>query len=179
MVDYVTTSKHSSDTNVAIGGNSCCYYCPACLGESVGLASYPRGAPHDFNVCRNPQRSDQGQIIDEDSQLFFCPPRVWAFSLRHKTWKSVLLQELSAVKANGKPSESLWGDSKMIGFLESMLEAYVGRSHDYGALDSIPGKGCGLNILLRGNSGTGKTFLVGKFKAACLLVVSHYTYPRI
>lgn len=160
----MTTSKHNSSTNVtarSISSSSC----PVCLGEAIGLYSYPKGAPHDPDVCSRGQGvPGKNEIVagDEDNQLLFCPPRVWAFSLRHKTWKLALLKYLTKVQRNNKPSEALWMDSDKAKLLESMLSAYVENGNDNTSVDTIKGKGRSLNILLHGNSGTGKTFTVGE-----------------
>ena len=160
IIDYVTSSKHQTDTDVAIpsGGGSC----SVCLGESIGLDSYPRGAPHDPDICPRGKGPDMSKTDKNcKAQLLFCPPRIWAFSLRHKTWKPVSPGDLQEVQPNDEPIEHLWKNSENVGLLETILTS-IRRAGGITSLDTIADKGQGLNIIIQGESGTGKTLTVGK-----------------
>lgn len=165
IVDYVTSSRRLADTDPSmhIGGSGSC---SVCLGEDVGLNSYPQRAPHDPDICVR-YKNENGELKINDSsnktKSMFCPPRIWAFSLRFKSWRSVLPHELADVQQNEEPFNQLWTrNRKTLTLLQSTLVACMDKSQGGRSLDTMKGKGRGLNVLIHGNTGTGKTLTVGK-----------------
>ncbi|KAI1135114.1 P-loop containing nucleoside triphosphate hydrolase protein [Hypoxylon sp. FL0543] len=160
IVDYMTASRHRRDSVPAL---QCVEsgVCSVCSGEKVQLQSYPEGAPHDADICRRhlDPALDAEQQSSDDGSLLFCPPKLWAFSLGHKCWKMILPEHLTAVQPREDAIDKLWMLRNHKTSLELMLSHLdaekVKRSHG-----TKRGKGQGLNILLTGNSGTGKTFTV-------------------
>ncbi|RYP93286.1 hypothetical protein DL770_000575 [Monosporascus sp. CRB-9-2] len=160
IVDYVTASKHEQDTSLneaRVSGPSC----SMCIGESLRLMSYAQGAPHDSEICAKGSlpRAEQngGSNRGEKDPLLFCPSRVWAFSVRHKSWQMVLPQQLSEVRSQDGVLGKLLMDSEHKEYLESMVIAHLKDRGGRGDRDIIRGNGRGLNVLLHGNPGTGKT----------------------
>ncbi|KAI1503349.1 P-loop containing nucleoside triphosphate hydrolase protein [Biscogniauxia marginata] len=167
IVDYVTDSKHEQDqayTNLGTDNS-----CAACIGEVINLNSYPSRISHDPDVCARrvlvDERPERGSNDSKDS-LLFCPSRVWAFSMKHKSWKMVLPQDLTKVQAQEGGDDALkqlWMDSDHKKLLESTLLAHLKNRSGTTNIDFIKGKGNGLNILLHGGPGTGKTLTAEKY----------------
>ena len=161
----MTSSKHIPDTkSLAQSYNR--LLCPICLGNDIKLTSFPNDAPHDPDLCTRspPGISDSANDCDNEdgSPWLYCPPGIWAFSLRHKSWQQVLPQDLSAVPDREKAFERLWMDSGLRHDLGIMVAAYKNHKLNNVNPDIIDGKGHSLNILLRGGPGTGKGMTVGK-----------------
>ncbi|KAI1089256.1 P-loop containing nucleoside triphosphate hydrolase protein [Rostrohypoxylon terebratum] len=160
IVDYVTSSKHRQDVGPnkpQCGG----VVCSICQAKAVQLEPYPSNAPHDSEVCGITQAvSYSGHATKEESTnfLMFCPARMWAFSLRHKSWKIVQVQELSEVQSQCESFDKLQIKNDRKKDLERVICGHFKNSN--GNLDLIMGKGLGLNVLLHGNPGTGKTLTV-------------------
>ncbi|KAI5917972.1 P-loop containing nucleoside triphosphate hydrolase protein [Camillea tinctor] len=162
IVDYVTDSKHDArqcSTALAIGTS-----CSMCLAEIINLQPYPDAIEHDPAMCRATDQAVKQTIAeninDSECSLLFCPPKLWAFSLKHKSWKMVLPQDLKRVQGQGKEDNALdrlymdWNNKQ---HLCSILKAHLKNRSSGFNLDVIKGKGKGFNILLHGNPGTGKT----------------------
>lgn len=97
---------------------------------------------------------------------FFCPPGLWAFSLYDKTWRSVSPLDLSEVEKqeelfdNGLYMESTLKKHFMAitrEYMENMLKRETSS-------EPWTQKIGGLNVLLCGSSGVGKTYTAGKFQ---------------
>ncbi|KAI1411767.1 P-loop containing nucleoside triphosphate hydrolase protein [Hypoxylon sp. FL1857] len=156
IIDYVTSSRHQQDDGL---DQSYCtrIVCSICQGKSVQLESYPTDAPHDGEICGTIQA---GNSTYNDTLLMFCPSRLWAFSLRHKSWKMISLQELSTIETQAEPFKKLQMEEDNKKALEQLLCGWLENRQASSSLDLIRGKGQGLNILLHGNPGTGKTLTV-------------------
>ena len=150
--------------NVEVSGDSS--PCSICIGEEIGLDPYPKDAPHDPDICLRNKGPELSRPRDDDeNQLLFCPPRIWAFSLRYKTWKFILPRDLKPIEPSTEPSEHLRTRSKDFDSLEDLLTDFRDfreRPDESRSLDTIPSKGRGVNFLIQGESGTGKTLTVGK-----------------
>ncbi|KAI2465337.1 P-loop containing nucleoside triphosphate hydrolase protein [Annulohypoxylon bovei var. microspora] len=156
IIDYVTSCKYRQDTGLNepyCTGVVCCI----CQGNAVQLGSYPANAPHDSDICKTQQI---GSHTNNEKYLMFCPPRLWAFSLRHKSWKMIPPQELEEVKHRDESFKRLQMDEYKKKDLEHLLRGYLENRQTSANLDLIKGKGQGLNVLLHGNPGTGKTLTV-------------------
>ncbi|RYP92469.1 hypothetical protein DL770_001415 [Monosporascus sp. CRB-9-2] len=129
--------------------------------KAVQLDSHPGGAPHDSDVC-----GKGTSAAGDDKLLMFCPPRLWAFSVWHKSWRMVLPQDLDDVQTRADMFEKLHMDPKKKKNLESLLRGYRESRQGGANLDLIKGKGQGLNVLLHGSPGTGKTLMVESFAEA-------------
>ncbi|OTA65187.1 P-loop containing nucleoside triphosphate hydrolase protein [Hypoxylon sp. EC38] len=156
IIDYVTSSRYQQDTSL-YQPHYTGVACSICQGRAIQLESYPSDAPHDSDICgtRHTEPPDY-----HDDLLMFCPPRLWAFSLRHKSWKRVSLHELSKVQSQAEPFEKLQMDEGQKKDLENLLCGYLKNRKENNSPDLIKGKGQGLNVLLHGNPGTGKTLTV-------------------
>ena len=161
IVDYVTSSRYEFEEHLTPQQTSSGALCRICLGEALDLGSYPEGAAHDPDVCI--KGSSGGHKIKEKSPLLFCPSKIRAFSLRHKSWSMVRPLDLDEVQRQETPFKELRMNSQDRANMESLVLAYredcdFRRHHDI-----ISGKGQGVNIFLHGNSGTGKTLSAGEF----------------
>jgi hypothetical protein len=139
-----------------------------CIGDSLGLFSYPRRALDISHICVNivPQRSSppDESSFEEESSLLFCAPRIWAFSLKFKTWKMVSHHELVDVQPQDRSfAQDLCMKSSRKESLELIVSAYMRDGKLISSKEKVGRKGQGLNILLSGSSGTGKTLTVGKY----------------
>lgn len=155
IIDYVTSSRYQ-DTGLC-QPHCTGIVCSICQGRAIQLESYPTDAPHDSDICGT---RDTESSAYNDSLLMFCPPRLWAFSLQHKSWKMVPLHELSEVQSQAEPFEKLQMDEGQKKDLENLLCGYLQNRQENNSPDLIKGKGQGLNVLLYGNPGTGKTLTV-------------------
>ncbi|KAH6655032.1 hypothetical protein BKA67DRAFT_559301 [Truncatella angustata] len=167
IVDYSTSSKYTAagDTARNQDGMSSC---PVCIGESLGLFSYSEHADDDPQICVNGvshsthwSKASQELHIG-DKALLFCPPRLWAFSLNFKTWKSVSHEELHVVESqNTSFEQDLCMKQSRKQSLRHIVSGYMKDTEDVKLISSketVGRKGRGLNILLSGSSGTGKTW---------------------
>ncbi|KAI8950669.1 hypothetical protein F4801DRAFT_333308 [Xylaria longipes] len=162
VIDYVTSSKHMNaeeNTPGRIHGGAICI---TCLGETFGLPSYPIEAPHDSDVCtrvsQNINRESEDSSKGVHNSLLFCPSRMWAFSLKHKSWELILPEDIGDVQHQGNALNQLVMKPDDKEKLESALHTYCTDESIKNGNDVARGNGGGLTILLHGNPGTGKTF---------------------
>ncbi|KAJ2994012.1 hypothetical protein NUW58_g1665 [Xylaria curta] len=161
IIDYVTSSKHievtgnASDTSY--GGSTC----SVCLGEVLGLPSYPTGASHDLDdgieLCGSSNRKNEESSLDVNAALLFCPPRIWAFSLTHKSWESILPKDIGEVRRQDDALAELEMVADHKNYLESALLTHLRDGQGVNSGGMVRRKGRGFNILLHGGPGTGKT----------------------
>ncbi|KAK8043659.1 P-loop containing nucleoside triphosphate hydrolase protein [Apiospora rasikravindrae] len=163
IIDYVTPSKHVRAPGVS-NVKEHDAFCSICAGKSLGLDSFPE-PEHDAPMCE-PEETDREQHqvgFDTDSierPYLFCPPRLWAFSLQHKTWERVFPHELSEVDTQDKPFDEdliCMEDTKKSHF-KSIVREYTNVLDQGKTSDALVQKGPALNVLLCGNTGVGKTF---------------------
>ncbi|KAI0445314.1 hypothetical protein F4803DRAFT_166543 [Xylaria telfairii] len=162
VIDYVTSSKHENfvqNMPGRIGGSATCL---ACLGEALGLSSYLTKAPHDSDVCRAPRNIVNKGSEDPSESVYnsflFCPSRMWAFSLKHKSWELILPDDIGEVQRQDNALDQLVMKADDKKYVESALHAY--QKDEWGKIGDgmVRGNRGGLTILLHGNPGTGKTF---------------------
>lgn len=140
--------------------------CSVCLSDSLGLYSYPREPSDDSGECVNsashsPMPPTQ-HPEEENASLLFCPPKLWAFCLRLKTWGLVSHKHLYDVETDVSFDDDLYmKDRSRKQSLDEIVGAYMEEGKFIGH-ESLGRKGRGLNILLVGDSGTGKTYTAGK-----------------
>lgn len=161
VVDYSTSTRCTVPGEVISrqGSISCC---PVCVGESLGLFSYPAVTSDDFHICINsiiqtpvPFRR---RPEDENTAFLYCPARVWAFSLRFRTWELVSHDHLERVLRDGSFETELFMDKGRKETLNDIVSAYMDADGKFMGNDEALGrKGRGLNVLLEGSPGTGKT----------------------
>ncbi|KAI0890999.1 P-loop containing nucleoside triphosphate hydrolase protein [Annulohypoxylon nitens] len=161
IIDYVTSSKHQQDSGLH---ESHCNgaVCSICQGKAVKLESYPTDASHDSDTCglgQTVSHVDDSTTVDKSDFLMFCPHRLWAFSLQHKSWKMVPLQELNEVESRSESFGRLIQDQNK-SFLDHILRGYLENKQSSNNFSLIERKGQCLNVLLHGNPGTGKTLTV-------------------
>ncbi|KAM0806761.1 putative AAA+ ATPase domain-containing protein [Seiridium cardinale] len=163
IVDYVTDSKHWQDMvhwNKSINVPECF----VCLGEALDLKAYPLGAPHDSDTCTKNLSPRASQCtkgdIDTTESLLFCPPKLWAFSVKHKSWRMVKARDLSVVREDSSTLNQLQMDRYHKDYLESMVISHLKHEKKGNNFDIIRERGRGLNVLLHGSPGTGKTLAV-------------------
>lgn len=167
VVDYSTSTRCTVPGEVISrqGSISCC---PVCVGESLGLFSYPAVTSDDFHICINsiiqtpvPFRR---RPEDENTAFLYCPARVWAFSLRFRTWELVSHDHLERVLRDGSFETELFMDKGRKETLNDIVSAYMDADGKFMGNDEALGrKGRGLNVLLEGSPGTGKTLTAGKY----------------
>lgn len=100
---------------------------------------------------------------DDKEVLMFCPAQLWAFSLTHKSWNLVSLSELQDVGTRDEPLTKLQMDGDKKKVLEDLVSTYLQNGSGNASPGRIQGPSQGFNILLSGNTGTGKTLAVGEF----------------
>jgi SpoVK/Ycf46/Vps4 family AAA+-type ATPase len=103
-------------------------------------------------------KSSGGELADLlAEQRAFCPPRVFGFAVRQKTWVQMLVDNVKEVRQKDKEEafKNLELDKKTKDLLKNLVTEHA-RS-DSAIDDLIPGKGNGLIVLLHGPPGVGKT----------------------
>ncbi|KAM0818064.1 putative AAA+ ATPase domain-containing protein [Seiridium cardinale] len=163
VVDYVTGSSYRKELGAKSPLNSSS--CSVCLGERLGLKCYPEGAPHDPDICQEfpsvRNQTYEDSISAPQDLLLFCAPRLWAFSMWHKTWEMVRPQQLSRVEKSQDAMSKLRIDPARKEHLDSIVFSYINCDNDNENRFDIGGvKGRGCNVLLYGKPGTGKTLAV-------------------
>lgn len=108
------------------------------------------------------QEQQHERAANADPPWLFFPPTIWAFSLWHKTWKKIPSGSLVDVEPDGNALKALRMDNDLKSNMESMVAAYANHGHQRDGTDVMSGKGGGINVLLHGMPGTGKTMTVGK-----------------
>ncbi|ETS84636.1 hypothetical protein PFICI_02661 [Pestalotiopsis fici W106-1] len=183
IVDYTTSSRCVQTGDATIEPDSTSSRCSACVGDSLGLFSFPHAveSPRGSHVCVNDvtmtHSRSEGSPTEDSSMLLFCPPKLWAFSLRFKTWSLVSHSDLKEVEPQENPfDDELYMDSTRKKSLSGIVSSYLNSVSSHGDNYSPTRKVRGLNILLSGSSGTGKTFtaecLARKFGIALYTVTT-------
>ena len=145
MIDYVTSSRKPSPEIPSSNFHP--------LDRRERQASSEIDGPED--------EADRLKILDLDlaERLLYCPAKVWAFSLRDKTWKLVKISELKDVIFREDSFKKLVIKAKHKTVVKAMVRSYLSKEPTFG--DLIQGKGRGLVVLLHGAPGTGKTLTAG------------------
>ncbi|ODA81303.1 hypothetical protein RJ55_04268 [Drechmeria coniospora] len=163
IIDYVTASRYPAESTDDYSDSDDEEYCScsACVRKYARLtSSYPEDALGESNICMKDRWSRSNQTDEPSGQgtrqspLMFSPCRVWAFSLKHKSWKHVELDNLEPIAVTVDPFSRLVIEDNYKEVIESMVDAYLSNAQFY---DIIKGKGRGLIVLLHGGPGTGKT----------------------
>jgi hypothetical protein len=167
MIDYVTINKPEREIQLCIPRNGC--RCSDCFRKDLQLSPYAEGGPSYPETCTWNAHSTEAGFGEEPTQerrsenpLFFCPSTVCAFSLKYKSWKSIEVQHLEKVMPNEEPFKQLWMHPNHRKPVDSIVAAYFNPDKKNHVPDVINGKGRGVNILLHGGPGTGKTLTAGK-----------------
>lgn len=130
------------------------------------LPSFPKNAPHDPILCTRGSSSVSSPADEHENEeanpWLYCPSGLWAFSLKHKTWRKIPPLDLSIVTENDKAFKWLWMNDGHRRDLDTMVSAYKNSRLKISNPDVVNGKGRGFNILLQGGPGTGKSMTVGK-----------------
>lgn len=181
-MDYSTSSKYKTTTSGTASSQDRITSCSVCIGESLGLFPYPKYTKEDPHICVNGMSQSFswsevfcGPDVDE-KVLLSCPPRLWAFSLKFKTWRSVSYDSLRNIEP---PDTSFEQDLFMKDSIKQPLgiivSAYMKDTKDVKLVSSkgtVGRKGRGLNILLSGKTGTGKTLTAGKYVIANIVIIN-------
>ncbi|KAI0965880.1 P-loop containing nucleoside triphosphate hydrolase protein [Xylaria arbuscula] len=164
IIDYVTSSKRKGVAGEKSSTSCSASACPVCVGETLGILSFPPGAPHDLTVCTRqsygPAEESEDLSDDLHAPLLFCPSRIWAFSLVHKSWELILPQEIKQVRAQEDALSEVKIPDDYKTYLESALVKYLKDEHQTNSGDTLTRMGRGFTILLHGSPGTGKTLTV-------------------
>lgn len=162
IVDYSTSSRCAEPKSVTSSR------CAVCIGSSLGLLSYSDlfDTPKHSHACINNMISTNIPFGDawtrNENALLFCPPKLWAFSLRFKTWNLISHEHLEEVEGDEGPFKNeLYMDSAKKNSLSGVVSSYFRKSGSTSDSHSPPRRER-VNILLVGTSGTGKTFTAGK-----------------
>ncbi|KAK3311684.1 uncharacterized protein B0T15DRAFT_490283 [Chaetomium strumarium] len=159
MVDYTTPSKHQTADRP-----NHVRRCAICVAEEAEFGPYPLvGRDHDSEICIRPglvSEGDQEYRIEQDSTSLFryCPAKTWAFSLTYRSWREVRVTDLHDVMYPDVSQTKLYVLPNVEELLESLLESYISEIKT--APLNLPRKPGGRNVLLQGNPGSGKTFIV-------------------
>ncbi|KAJ8130502.1 hypothetical protein O1611_g3129 [Lasiodiplodia mahajangana] len=157
IIDYLTSSKHTQVAKNMPTGNFSGPKCSLCLGEALGLPSFPIGLSHALDVCT---RTPHAEIRQREgyNAFLFCPPTMWAFSLKHKSWELIMPEDVREVVRQDNALNQLEMEEDNKEYLEStVVSNIVGeprRARDH----LLRERGSGSIILLHGGPGTGKTF---------------------
>ncbi|KAF2141607.1 uncharacterized protein K452DRAFT_227923 [Aplosporella prunicola CBS 121167] len=93
--------------------------------------------------------------FNEDSFLYLVPASIFGFDIQEKKWVNLQVDNIHPVKWNKEAFESLAMDVENKELIEALVNNKITADK---ATDMVRGKGNGLNILLHGGPGTGKTF---------------------
>lgn len=160
VVDYTTPSKRPI---AALPDHAC--RCAVCLGEELQLG--PLGArdrEHDKDFCivqEHASETSHGYSGTQDSQLLpqYCPSKVWAFSLAHRSWREVPVRDLQDVVYPNVSATKLYIKLGIQELFESLVNMHV-RVNERAPSNGPRGpRGC--NVLLQGSPGSGKSFILG------------------
>ncbi|RYP69002.1 hypothetical protein DL769_005389 [Monosporascus sp. CRB-8-3] len=170
IIDHSTSSKHERVSSISRpNGRSC----TACLGKSLDLGPYGEDIRHDSDTCSKDRQSQGwgGITANHDPRLLlFCPSRVWAFCLRYRTWKMIQFQDLKKMTYREVDMNQVRLKKQHKDLLTSLVSTFF--DNHKGGQGSLSGHSGvepdalrvhrGANVLLQGETGTGKTFLVGR-----------------
>ena len=173
IIDYVSPSRYDktdegagydvmSDTD-----NHLPQTCTICAWKYAGLAPYPPKELDMAKICPKDRWSKlpgnvshvRMPLTTSEDVFIFSPSRVWAFSLKHKSWKMVEVHKLSPVSCAKDPFEKLVMSDQYKLVVESMVDSHLGKPI---FSDIVKDKGRGLIVLLHGGPGTGKTLTAGE-----------------
>jgi hypothetical protein len=160
IVDYTTPSKRPSSV---VDGRT--RRCAVCLGQELQLGPFgARSDEHEMDFCvgqaqasENSQKKDTTQ--DPNWLLQYCPSKIWAFSLVHRSWREVRVTELDDVVYPDVTGTELYIRPSIRELFESLVGTHVLTTEKAPTNGPRGPRGC--NVLLQGNPGTGKSFILG------------------
>lgn len=160
MADYTTPSKHQTE-NLP----HCARRCAICLAEELQFGPYPvLDCGHDADICIRPGQVSEGlgaYGIDQNSRslLRYCPSKTWAFSLAHRSWREVRVTDLHDVVYPDVSKTELYMLPTTKQLFDSLVESYLAGVEPGASTSSR--RHVERNVLLQGDPGSGKTFIVG------------------
>jgi hypothetical protein len=161
MVDYTTPSKRPRS---AVGGHA--RRCAVCVGQELQLGPFgARSREHDNDCCIGPgqvsESSQQSEATQSSSSLFqYCPSKVWAFSLAHRSWREVRVGDLHEVFYPDTTGTKLYIRSEEQELFEALVKTHISSTEATPSHGPRKPRGC--NVLLQGAPGSGKTFILGR-----------------
>lgn len=176
MVDSTAASKHTPDA-AKYGGDFTTAHGCSCYTCARKYAALPLHVP-DYTgigrVCMNdpyPMLDPPFAHDDEDSHpsnpFLFCPSHIYAFSLKHNSWRFVKIDALTDVDASHDLMESLIIPRRSKLLLDIRVDDLIDARNTWRTNLASSG----LLVLLQGVSGTGKSTIAGTI----ILFVCHAT----
>jgi hypothetical protein len=97
--------------------------------------------------------------LDPNWLLQYCPSKIWAFSLVHRSWREVRVTELDDVVYPDVTDTELYIKPSVRELFESLVATHILTTEK--ALTNGPRGARGCNVLLQGTPGSGKSFILG------------------